>query len=79
MGDQLGLLKGLLVNYVVRKVKKLVPAFSLPGAVRFNDAVAKGARGALQKPDLRPDDVALLQYTGGTTGVSKGLCCCIAT
>ncbi|AVS75995.1 long-chain-fatty-acid--CoA ligase [Paracidovorax cattleyae] len=72
MGDQLGLLKGLVVNYVVRKVKKLVPAFSLPGAVRFNDAVAKGARATLQKPDLRPDDVALLQYTGGTTGVSKG-------
>lgn len=72
MGDQLGLLKGLVVNYVVRKVKKLVPAFSLPGAVRFNDAVAKGARDTLQKPDLRPDDVALLQYTGGTTGVSKG-------
>ena len=72
MGDQLGLLKGLVVNYVVRKVKKLVPAFSLPGAVRFNDALARGARGTLQKADLRPDDVALLQYTGGTTGVSKG-------
>ncbi|ABM35111.1 long-chain-fatty-acid--CoA ligase [Paracidovorax citrulli] len=72
MGDQLGLLKGMLVNYVVRKVKKMVPPFSLQGAVRFNDALARGARASLAKPDLRPDDVALLQYTGGTTGVSKG-------
>jgi long-chain acyl-CoA synthetase len=72
MGDQLGLLKGALVNYVVRNVKKMVPAFSLPGAVRFNDAIAKGTRGSFKKPVITPDDVAVLQYTGGTTGVSKG-------
>lgn len=72
MGDQLGLLKGALVNYVVRKVKKMVPAFNLPGAVRFNDAVAQGLRATLKRPDIQPDDVAVLQYTGGTTGVSKG-------
>ena len=72
MGDQLGLLKGVLVNYVVRNVKKMVPAYSLPGAVRFNDALARGARGAFKKPDIKPDDVAVLQYTGGTTGVAKG-------
>ncbi|MEP6792199.1 MAG: AMP-binding protein, partial [Ramlibacter sp.] len=72
MGDMLGLVKGALVNYVVRKAKKMVPAFNLPGAVRFNDAVARGARGALKKPQITPEDVAVLQYTGGTTGVSKG-------
>ncbi|MEG1454309.1 MAG: long-chain-fatty-acid--CoA ligase [Comamonas sp.] len=72
MGDQLGLVKGALVNYVVRKVKKLVPAFQLPGAVHFNDALAKGAHLSFQAPQLLPDDIALLQYTGGTTGVSKG-------
>ena len=72
MGDMLGLLKGTLVNYVVRNVKKMVPAYSLPGAVRFNDAVARGTKGNLKKPDIKPDDVAVLQYTGGTTGVSKG-------
>ncbi len=72
MGDQLGLLKGTLVNYVVRNVKKMVPAYNLPAAVRFNDAVSQGARGTFKKPDIKPDDIALLQYTGGTTGVSKG-------
>ena len=72
MGDQLGLLKGALVNYVVRSVKKMVPAFSLPGAVRFNDALSIGARGTVKAVSLKPDDLAVLQYTGGTTGVSKG-------
>ncbi len=72
MGDQLGLLKGTLVNYVVRNVKKMVPAFSLPGAVRFNDALAAGRRGKLNAPAIKADDIAVLQYTGGTTGVSKG-------
>ncbi|MEI8326528.1 MAG: AMP-binding protein, partial [Betaproteobacteria bacterium] len=72
MGDQLGLLKGALVNYVVRNVKKLVPAFELPGAVRFNEALGTGRRGTLKMPEIKPDDVAVLQYTGGTTGVSKG-------
>ncbi len=72
MGDRLGWLKGALVNHVVRHVKKLVPPFHLPGAVRFNHALAQGARQTLQQPTIGPDDVALLQYTGGTTGVSKG-------
>jgi long-chain acyl-CoA synthetase len=72
MGDMLGLLKGAMVNYVVRNVKKMVPAFSLPGAVRFNAAVAQGTSGTLKKPSIKTDDVAVLQYTGGTTGVSKG-------
>ena len=72
MGDLLGGLKGMIVNFVVRKVKKMVPAFSLPGSLRFNDAVAQGA-GMTLKPVARTrEDVAFLQYTGGTTGVSKG-------
>jgi len=72
MGDRLGLLKGAIVNYVVRNVKKLVPEFSLPGAVRFNDALARGERATFARPTLSADDIAVLQYTGGTTGVSKG-------
>jgi long-chain acyl-CoA synthetase len=72
MGDMLGLIKGTMVNYVVRNVKKMVPAFNLPDAVKFNAAVAKGTRSTLKKPDIKADDVAVLQYTGGTTGVSKG-------
>jgi long-chain acyl-CoA synthetase len=72
MGDMLGLLKGTLVNHVVRNVKKMVPAFNLPGAVRFNDAIAQGRSKAYTAPLIGPDDIAVLQYTGGTTGVSKG-------
>ena len=72
MGDRLGGLKGMIVNFVVRKVKKLVPAFSLPGAVRYNDAIAKGQGAPFSAPQIGLDDVAVLQYTGGTTGVAKG-------
>jgi long-chain acyl-CoA synthetase len=72
MGDMLGWFKGALVNHVVRKVKKLVPAYRLPGAVRFKDALERGRGAALAEPGVGPDDIAVLQYTGGTTGVSKG-------
>jgi long-chain acyl-CoA synthetase len=72
MGDMLGFPKSLLVNYVVRKVKKMVPAFDLPGAVHFNDALAQGRGKPFKPAEVGPDDIAVLQYTGGTTGVSKG-------
>ena len=72
LGDQLGAVKGALVNYVVRNVKKMVPPFELPTAVRFNQAIARGARALFTRPVIKADDVAVLQYTGGTTGVSKG-------
>lgn len=72
MGDLLGGVKGALVNFVVRNVKKMVPAYSLPNALRFKQVLADGARMSLQPVDINHDDVAFLQYTGGTTGVSKG-------
>ncbi|KNZ32821.1 MAG: long-chain fatty acid--CoA ligase [Methylibium sp. NZG] len=72
LGDMLGFPKKQIVNYVVRNVKKMVPAFSLPGAVQFNDAVAQGRGKAYKPATVGPDDIAVLQYTGGTTGVSKG-------
>jgi long-chain acyl-CoA synthetase len=72
MGELLGGLKGALVNLVVRRVKKLVPAWSLPGHIKFNAAMKAGAGLAFKPAEVSPDDVAFLQYTGGTTGVSKG-------
>ncbi|MBR0813620.1 MULTISPECIES: long-chain fatty acid--CoA ligase [Bradyrhizobium] len=71
MGDLLGF-KGVIVNLVVRRVKKMVPAWSLPGAVSYNEAVSAGRGMTFSKPKLSPGDVAFLQYTGGTTGLSKG-------
>jgi len=72
MGEMLGGLKGMIVNFVVRNVKKLVPPFSLPNAVRFKDALGHARSMKLTPVELRHEDVAFLQYTGGTTGVSKG-------
>ncbi|MGH7880305.1 MAG: AMP-binding protein, partial [Candidatus Binataceae bacterium] len=72
MGDMLGTLKGALVNLVMRRVKKMVPAFSLSDATSFNDALAAGRKLTAADPRIGPDDVAFLQYTGGTTGVAKG-------
>lgn len=71
-GDMLGLVKGAIVNYVIRNRRKMVPPFHLPQAVRFNEAIARGTRAPFKAPSIGPDDVAVLQYTGGTTGVSKG-------
>ncbi|MHA7681940.1 long-chain-fatty-acid--CoA ligase [Cupriavidus sp. PET2-C1] len=72
MGDLLGGLKGAIVNFVVRNVKKMVPAWELPNCVRFNAVLAEGRGMQLQPATTGPDDIAFLQYTGGTTGVSKG-------
>ncbi|WP_281396714.1 long-chain fatty acid--CoA ligase [Mesorhizobium silamurunense] len=72
MGDMLGGLKGAIVNLVVRRVKKMVPAWSLPGHVKFNAALKAGAGLTFRPATVSSDDIAFLQYTGGTTGVSKG-------
>ncbi|HJV62723.1 MAG TPA: long-chain-fatty-acid--CoA ligase [Albitalea sp.] len=77
MGDMLGFWKGVLVNFAVRHVRKMVPPFDLPldagrSVTRWNMAIAEGTRMTLRRVDVGPDDVAFLQYTGGTTGVSKG-------
>ncbi|MGL4753336.1 MAG: long-chain-fatty-acid--CoA ligase FadD [Aeromonadaceae bacterium] len=72
MGDQLGLAKGTLVNFVVKYIKKLVPKYDLPNALSFRQALAKGRRLQYVKPRISAQDIAFLQYTGGTTGVAKG-------
>ena len=72
IGDMLGGLKGKVVNFVVKNVKKMVPSFSLPTAIKFKDTLKIGKGLKLQKPEVKGSDTACLQYTGGTTGVSKG-------
>ena len=72
VGDLLGFPRGMIANYVVRSVKKAVPRYQLPGATKFNDALDDGRSQPLSRPQLGPEDIAFLQYTGGTTGVSKG-------
>jgi long-chain acyl-CoA synthetase len=72
LGDMLGLVKGTLVNAVVRHVKNMVPAYALPGSVTFNDAVAEGRKTGFTRVEIEPNDLAFLQYTGGTTGKAKG-------
>ena len=72
VGDLLGFPKGVIVNFALRRIKKAVPAYSLPGHLRFNDTLQKGMHRRLEPVDIEPGDTAFLQYTGGTTGVSKG-------
>jgi long-chain acyl-CoA synthetase len=72
LGDALPTLKGKLVNFVVRNIKRMVPTWQIPGAYRYNDTLKLGAQSTLTQPLITHDDLAYLQYTGGTTGVSKG-------
>ena len=72
VGDMLGFPKGPIINFVLKHVKKSIPEYSLPGAVKFNNALAAGAKHQLPTIDIRSSDIAFLQYTGGTTGVAKG-------
>jgi long-chain acyl-CoA synthetase len=72
VGDLLGFPKGFITNFVLRRVRKVVPPYSLPQAVPFNTALARGRRAGFTRVEIAPDDIAVLQYTGGTTGVAKG-------
>ncbi len=72
LGDMLGFPKGLAVNFVIKKIKKMVPAWDIPSAVPLRTALKRGALAAFEPVDVGQDDIAFLQYTGGTTGVPKG-------
>ncbi len=72
VGDLLGFPKGFITNFVIRKIKKLVPDFSLPGSIPFNTALTRGRAAGFKRVEATHEDIAFLQYTGGTTGVSKG-------
>jgi long-chain acyl-CoA synthetase len=72
LGDMLGGLKGALVNFVVKNVKKMVPEYHLPQIIQFKDVLKQGSKLPLRKVEVSAQDLAVLQYTGGTTGVSKG-------
>jgi len=72
VGDMLKFPKNYIVNFVLKHVKKMVPAFSIPNAVSFKEVIAKGDAQKFKKVDVKLDDIAFLQYTGGTTGVAKG-------
>ncbi|HCX22308.1 MAG: long-chain-fatty-acid--CoA ligase [Flammeovirgaceae bacterium] len=72
VGDMLGTFKGAVVDFMVKRVKKMVPDYNLPTAINFGDALKRGKKLTYNKPDLQSSDLALLQYTGGTTGVAKG-------
>ena len=72
IGEMLSYAKGMMVNFVVRSVKRMVPKYNLPNTVTFKEAVAQGKKFTIKEFSSTPDDVILLQYTGGTTGVSKG-------
>ena len=72
MGDMLGMVKGLVINTVVRHIKKMVPSYSLPNSISFKKALESASAHQYKRPELDQSHVALLQYTGGTTGVAKG-------
>ena len=72
IGDMIGGLKGAFINFAVKNIKKMVPSYVIPGTIKFKDALKKGASRTYSKPEIKGGDIAFLQYTGGTTGVSKG-------
>jgi long-chain acyl-CoA synthetase len=72
VGDLLGTIKGAIVDFIIKRVKHMVPKYHLPTAIEFNDVLAKGEKHTYKRPELKSSDLALLQYTGGTTGVAKG-------